>query len=348
MRCAPVAVLAAASLLPPGLAAADTLTEVHYVMGTYLRITASHPEKSEARAAMRRCFAMARRFDALFSRFDPDSELSRLNASGALRVAVSPDMAALLARALQLEGATDGAFAVSAGALTALWRNAARWPSQQRINAVRRAAGPGALTLRGRLLLRKPGALVDLDGIAKGWAVDRCAALLEATGIRHALLSFGESSLYALGAPPGEPGWPVLLRGLDPGRAIGTLRLRDQAVSVSRVFGRAHAIGATRVGHIIDPRRGLPLTAPAMAVVVAPSATDAEAFSKAVLVHAARGDGAGRGCAAGEPDAVWRRGKGLVSGVLLVRPGGWRRIGQVPFVPFDAAPPIAASAEPLR
>ncbi|MFQ5668731.1 MAG: FAD:protein FMN transferase [Candidatus Binatia bacterium] len=345
MRCA-VLVLLVVAMVPPRLAAADTLTEVHYVMGTYLRITASHPEKSQARAAMRQCFAAARRFDALFSRFDPNSELSRLNASAALRVAIGPDMAALLARALQLEAATDGTFDVSAGALTALWRNASRWPSQRRINAARQLAGAGALTLRGGLLLRRRGTLVELDGIAKGWAVDRCAALLHASGIRHALLSFGESSQYALGAPPGVPGWPVLLRGLDPRRALGTLRLRNQALSVSTVFGHAHEVGATRVGHIIDPRRGLPLTAPAMAVVVAPSATDAEAFSKALLIHAARGDRLSP--LHPEGDAMLPQGERSITGALLVRPEGWQRMGRLPFLPFDGARPIAASAEPLR
>src|SRR5437867_2144864 len=92
-------VLASLAVLPGPLHAAKSeirnpkseITEVHYVMGTYLRITAQHGDVTEARSAMRRCFAATRNFDERFSRFDSESELSRLNsASVAFQSANSP------------------------------------------------------------------------------------------------------------------------------------------------------------------------------------------------------------------------------------------------------------------
>jgi thiamine biosynthesis lipoprotein len=96
-------------------------------------------------------------------------------------------------------------------------------------------------------------------------------------------VSLGESSVYALGRPSGAPHWTVAVRGVRPDEAVGSLALRDQAISVSATFGeRGPAAG--RAGHIVDPRSGRALGEEAVGVVVAPSATDAEAWSKALLV----------------------------------------------------------------
>jgi thiamine biosynthesis lipoprotein len=315
---------------------AATVTEVRYVMGTYFRMTAEGVDEQHTRAALQRCFTTARDFDTRFSRFDAHSELSRLNgnADDRMPATVSSEMAALLQASVQLRAATDGAFDVGAGALTRLWRSASEWPSAQAIAEARDAGGDGAFELTGTTLRRRAGVAIDLDGVAKGWAVDRCVMQLRSDGIKRAFLSFGESSLYALGAPVGTRGWEVTLRDLDGERALGTLTLRDAAASVSAVFGHERQVGTRRVGHIVDPRSGLPLTSPALAVVVAPSATDAEAFSKALLVD---GDVRTDGRAA-------RR----MTGGLLVRPARIRHLGQIAFRPFAGARPIAAAAEPLR
>jgi thiamine biosynthesis lipoprotein len=332
MRIAGLLVLA---LLASHPAVAAPITEVHYVMGTYFQITAEHEDVVRARTAVRRCFVTARRLDELFSRFDAASELSRLNARADEQVVtVSAEMAALLRRALQLQGVTDGGFDVSVGRLTQLWRTATARPPATVVAAALHSGGAGSFTLAGRRLIRHPGVVIDLDGIAKGWAVDRCVQQLRADGIEHALLNFGESSLYAIGAPRGADGWPITLRGLDPQRALGVLMLRDQAVSISAVFGRPRRVGGRRIGHIIDPRSGQPLPSPAVAVVVAASATDAEAFSKALLI-----DASGRWLSAAA---------GALGGTLLITPHGLRRTGALPFTPFAGGRPIPAAAEALR
>jgi thiamine biosynthesis lipoprotein len=146
----------------------------------------------------------------------------------------------------------------------------------------------------------------------------------------HAFLNFGESSLFALGAPPGKVGWEVAVRDLDPERALGTLTLRDQAVSVSAVFGHQHRVGAKQVGHIVDPRSGLPLTRDGLAVVVARSAAAAEAFSKALLI---------------DERAVSRR---HLTGALVVRATHLSRIGHIAFTPFAHTRSIPVAAEALQ
>jgi len=332
-----VALVVLLAQVPRGLRAV-TVTEIHYVMGTYFRMTVDDPDPSRGRAAMRECFAIAREVDHRFSRFDPASELSNLNALAAepAPTVVSDEMAALLRRARVLRTRTGGAFDVSVGALTQLWRTSATWPSHRAIEAARRTVGTGAFDLVGTTLLRKPGVLLDVDGIAKGWAVDRCAAQLRAAAVRRALVNLGESSLYAVGAPRGSQGWEVMVRGLADETVVGTVTLRDEAVSVSSVFGHARQIGSAHVGHVVDPRNGRPLRLPAIAVVIAPSATDAEAFSKAVLINPDIQTG----------DSVWEA-NSRVSTVLITS-GQVRQTGRCPFRPFKAPTPLAAEAEALR
>ena len=269
-------------LLVPSIVRAAPIVELHYVMGTYLRITAP----AAARPAMRQCFREARRLEEVFSRFDPTSELTRVNAAaGPTRV--TPDFALLLARSQRLAAATDGAFDVTVGAVTALWRREAP-PSDEELALARGGVGSVHATLDGATLVRAPSTRLDFDGIAKGWAVDACTRLLRAAGVRSALVSFGESSIAALGHPSGAPDWTLGVRGAEPDDRVGRLHLRDLAVSVSATYG-ATGRQPGRVAHIVDPHTGRPLVDEAVGLVVARSATDAEAWSKALLVWGAGG-----------------------------------------------------------
>jgi thiamine biosynthesis lipoprotein len=267
------------------VARAEPVTEVHYVMGTYYRITA---EGEDVVPALRGCFQHARRLEQVYSRFDDASELSRVNATAGAPRLVSDEFASLLRRSLALGAATGGAFDVTVGALTELWRDSETPPTPGAVAAARDRVGAARVRLDGRTLELPAGHRLDFDGIAKGWAVDGCVARLRAAGIRRALVSLGESSVYAVGAPAGEAAWPLEVRGVEPEEAVGVLRLRDEGLSVSAAFGGEGRRGRA-AGYVVDPRTGAALAEPAVAAVVSASATDAEAWSKALLLWGARG-----------------------------------------------------------
>jgi thiamine biosynthesis lipoprotein len=291
--------------------AAQPTTQVHYVMGTYLRITA---EGRGAPAAMRDCFAEARRLDAIFSRFDPSSELARVNAGAGTPATVSQDFAGLLHAALRLSRETGGAFDVTVGALSALWR-AATSPDAAAIAAAVARVGAEHVVLHEDQLRLAPGTVLDFDGIAKGFAVDRCAAHLRDAGVRRALVSLGESSLTALGA------WELAVRGPDGETTVGLLRLRDQAASVSSSL-RDDA----RRPHIIEPRTGAARHDEAMGIVIARSATDAEAWSKALLLWGATG--AARVETLGAAGAVYVTPARTVAGARAAHAALYRRLAR--------------------
>jgi thiamine biosynthesis lipoprotein len=285
---AALALAAAAGALaapPPSVEVSDG----RYVMGTILAITLETGDRARGRMLLDRLYGTAQRLDRILTLYDPTSDVSQLNArAGRGPQAVDPELAELLAQSIAFARRTRGTFDVSVGPLMALWRAAAERgavPTAAELARARaRVGSDGVRVLSARSVeIMRPGASVDLGGVAKGYALDRLLESLRAAGVASALLDFGESSFWALGAPPGEDGWRLLVRRPDTGY-VGVATLRDRAVSVSESLGQSLEIGGRRYGHVIDPRSGRPLERAALAMVLAPSAAEAEALSKALLL----------------------------------------------------------------
>jgi thiamine biosynthesis lipoprotein len=214
-----------------------------------------------------------RRLGALLTRFSPQSELSRFNASAGEWFAVGPELEALLRVSLR-------AFETSGGLV-----NAAVLPSMVAIGYTRPMAEgitapavmtvgalpplPAVLTVRRGAARLEPGAGIDLGGVAKGWIADLLCAWLGP----NALANVG-GDLSARGDGPAGAGWPVGLAGV-------TVMLRDQAAATSsmrrRRWGERH--------HLIDPRTGAPArTGLAEVSVVTASGVEAEIVAKTALL----------------------------------------------------------------
>ena len=261
--------------------------EAHYVMGTLLDVAVDAPCAATGRAWIHAAVAEARRLDAELSSFRTDSALSSLNrAAGAGFRDVPDDLYRVLSLSRALSRDTAGRFDVTVSPLVRLWEQAGardRWPTADDIAAARAAVGARQIELASpnRVALAA-GAAVELGGIGKGYAADRMAAVLRGLGATSALVNFGESSIVAIGPPPGAAPWRVWVR--DGERLDGPLALRDMALSTSASLGQTRRVRGRQIGHIIDPVTGEPLRRRAQATVVAPSATEAEAWSKALLI----------------------------------------------------------------
>jgi len=288
LACALVALACASPAPGPPATASDG----RQAMGTVLELTLVGPDARALEDDLARLFAEVERLESLLSDWDPASEVGRLNAAAGLGPrSVSPEVAELLGRSRALTRLTHGSFDVTVGPLVALWREAglrAELPTRAALDsALRRVGGERIFVGADGGVALPEGASVTLGGVAKGYALDRLLPLLDATRVEAALLSFGQSSTWALGAPPGVSGWRLLARAPQGGFA-GVLTLRDQALSVSDSFGSVSEIEGRRLGHVLDPRSGEPLEEESEALVVAHDATLAEALSKALLVLGAR------------------------------------------------------------
>jgi thiamine biosynthesis lipoprotein len=309
------------------------ISDGRYAMGTVLEIAIEDIEPQPAALALDEFYDEALRLDRLLSIYDPESEISRINrTAGHGNQQVDPEVVEILKLSIAYSELTRGAFDVTIGPLIDLWMEAADRnapPSAVELAAVRQRVGADRISAVSgdEVSLAEEGMKLDLGGIAKGYALDRMLPLLERHGIESALLNFGQSSTWAVGAPAGSAGWRLLVLGPE-GRFAGLITLRDQALSVSGSQGQRIEIGGRRYGHIIDPRSGEPLIRARQAVVVSQRAVLADALSLALLVLDAE---TGLALVAAQPDC---EGLLIEGGGALRSTPGWE--AAVRFEPLSA------------
>lgn len=262
-------------------------------MGSVYTMVVYGEDRAKMLGAVDQAFEEVRRIDRMLSNYRRDSELSRVNREAASGpVPVSQELFQLLERCQGYSEASGGAFDITVGPLMKIWgfyKGSGRLPHRAEIRGVFGRIGyrnveldPAAQTVR----FRKAGMELDPGGIGKGYAVDRMVEILKADGIRSALISAGASSIYALGSPPHEDGWPVSIRHpRDTGKGIEEARLRDQSMSTSGTTEKFFHAGGRLYSHIMDPRTGYPAQGVLSVSVIAPHTLDSEAWTKPFFVN---------------------------------------------------------------
>lgn len=276
-------------------------------MGTTFRISCYAMDRSTAEKAVDACFSRIKELNDLFTDYDPTSELMRLCAPDAeYPVTVSAPMAYLLGRALEMARFSEGAFDPTCGHLSQLWRRSRR---QQKLPPPARLKAAIATTDWRRVSLNfdtrqvtlQPQTLLDLGGIAKGYAADECLRLLRAQGLSRAIVQAGGDTA-AGDPPPGKAGWEVKLRTFTrPGDEdeLTALILANRAVSTSGDLYQFIEIQGQRYSHVLSPRTGLGLTERIACSVIAPDCTTSDALATAMCVL---GEEAGMRLASKRPD----------------------------------------------
>ncbi|MGH7133435.1 MAG: FAD:protein FMN transferase [Phycisphaerales bacterium] len=272
-------------------------------MGVAARIVTYSPDRETAVSGAAAAFEVLGELDGRFSDYRSDSELIVLcSKAGGPAVKVSPELLEVLLAAEELSEKTEGAFDITVGPAVRLWREArrtgklpeaaalgrARWLIGWRMVNVDRAAG----TVR----LERAGMLLDLGGIAKGFAAERAVRALEARGLPRSMVSLAGD--IAVGdAPPGEAGWRIGVNGEQwTGEATGakavtgrddggeTLVLTNVCVSTSGDTEQFVEIEGRRYSHIIDPFTGIGTAGGVSVTVVHPSGAVADALPTAACV----------------------------------------------------------------
>ncbi len=267
-----------------------TFTEPH--MGTRFQLTLYAPDEAKARAASKAAFERIAELDRIMSDYKPDSELMQLcKKSGGAPVSVGPELFHVLAHAQEIAGLSDGAFDVTIGRVSRLWRRARKsheLPSADELAKARDLVGyknlildPDAQTVR----LAKRGMMLDLGGIGKGYAADEAQEVLKKHGITRALVAAG-GDIVVSGPPPDADGWSVGVAPLNNPNAKPSryLVLKDSAVSTSGDFEQHIEIDGKRYSHLIDPRTGVGLSERLSVTVIARHGIYADPLTKAVSV----------------------------------------------------------------
>ncbi len=271
-------------------------------MATRFELVLHGDREAALRAAGEAALTEIDRVEKQLSLYRPGSEIAQLNARAAHEpVQVSPEVFALLQHAAKLSAETGGAFDITIAPLVRCWgfMNASgRLPTTEDVAAAQSVVGlehvefdAGARTVK----FDRPGVMLDLGAIGKGYAIERAAELLREDGVGSALLHGGTSTVCAIGHPPEAEHWRVALpeqltafprapdEASEPELQSNVLLLRDESVSVSAIWGRAFVAAGKTFGHVIDPRTGQPVTAAVCSAVILPAATETDALSTALL-----------------------------------------------------------------
>jgi thiamine biosynthesis lipoprotein len=276
-------------------------------MATIFRLSCYATDQAQAEKAAEACFARIAELNQIFTDYDPTSELMRLCAPGvAYPVTVSAEMMDLLTQSVQFARLTDGAFDPTCGHLSQLWRRTrrqGRLPPADRLQSAIAATGWQRITLEPttRQITLQPGTLLDLGGIAKGYAADECLRLLRQHGLPRAVVQAGGDTVVG-DPPPGKPGWEIKIRTFTgPGDedTLTPVILANRAVSTSGDLYQHIELGGTRYSHILSLKTGLGLTKSIACTVIAPDCTTSDALATAMCVL---GQEAGTRLAATLPD----------------------------------------------
>jgi len=264
---------------------------VFQALGTRCEVQYAAADAARAAAFEHAAVTWVQRFEAKYSRFRPDSLVSRINtAAGRAWVEIDAEMEQMLDLCGSLHFLTGGVLDATALPLLRLWNYKAeqpRVPGDEEVAAARRLVGWSKVQRApGKVILPEPGMALDFGGFGKEWAVDIVAQIAGEHGIKAALVDFGHD-LRAVGLPPGRPAWHVGLEDPQrPGTPRGSIAISGgQGVASSGDYLRCFMVNGRRYGHIIDPRTGRPVANGCLqATVIAGSCLQAGVLSTTAFV----------------------------------------------------------------
>ncbi|MHB8448526.1 MAG: FAD:protein FMN transferase [Rudaea sp.] len=250
--------------------------------------------ESIAQAAQAAVVAECTRLDRKYSHYRDDSLVARIAASAMAGIEVDAETANLIDFAAALHAQSGGLFDITAGALTRLWdAQRGRLPDMAEISAALAVSGWQRVQWQRPLLrLGVPGMRVDLGGIVKEYAADRCAQACRDAGAVSGVIDLG-GDLALIG--PHRDGSPWIVGIKAPrasGRAAARIELPRGGLATSGDYERALCIDGRRYPHIVDPRSGEPVQGFASVSVVAESCLIAGAAATLAMLLGVEGGGA--------------------------------------------------------
>ncbi len=249
------------------------------MMGTVVEVIS--PDKRAAGIAFREI----ERIEGLLSYYNDESEISRLNRQGTLRV--SKEVLFIINKAREFWEASDGLFDITVSPLVELWgfydKNY-HIPGDLQIKEKLSLIGFDKIEINDSIIrFKKDGMRIDLGAIAKGYAIDCAVNKLRLAGVDSALLNAG-GEIYCLGDKFGYP-WRVAIRVGKQLDNSGYLELIDKAVATSGDYEQYFSVNNIRYCHILNPKTGRPVTSGVLSVsVIADDCLTADALATSIFI----------------------------------------------------------------
>jgi thiamine biosynthesis lipoprotein len=262
-------------------------------MGSTYSLVLYDEDRDRMEAAAEAVFEEARRLDGLLSNYKAESAWSQVNQHAAERpVEVPVELFNLISACVEYSRKSDGSFDITVGPLMKVWgfyKGSGHLAAKSEVKKALANVGYKNLILDAKthtVRFAKKGVEIDPGGIGKGYAVDRMVEILRERKIKIALVSASGSSIYAMGAPPGELGWKVSVRDPhDEFKTVQDIVLRDESMSTSGSYEKFFEADGKIYAHIMDPRTGFPAGGMLSVSIVTPRTIDSEAWCKPFFIN---------------------------------------------------------------
>jgi thiamine biosynthesis lipoprotein len=258
------------------------------LMGTRVSVELWADDEARGRELVAEVMREYHRVDDAMSTYKPESEISRVNAEAAeAPMVIGDELFRLVERSLELSVASGGAFDITYDSVGYLYDFRARQrPTDSEIAQHLDAVDYRHVVLdreRHTIFFKTDGVRINLGGIAKGYVVERAAAMLRARGVEHALLNAGGDT-RVIGDRRGQP-WIVGIRHPRVADEVVTrLPLVDEAISTSGDYERYFEEDGRRYHHIINPATGRPTEGILTVTVIGPDGTLTDGLDTAIFV----------------------------------------------------------------
>ncbi len=266
--------------------------KTNFVMGTMVTVTVYGENRNEV---AREVLDELDRIEKLMSINLDDSEIIRVNKNAGIKpVKVSDDTYKVVQTACEFAEKTDGLFDPSVGPLVQLWgigSKNARVPSKEEIAQILPLINYKNIILNERektIYLSKPGMIIDVGGIAKGYAADRGVEIFKQHNVKYGYVNIG-GNVIVHGAKPDKSLWKIGVQ--DPrapkrGDLMGVIEMHDQAIVTSGDYERYYTDkNGKRYHHILNPKTGYPAEAGLIsASTIGDNSLRADALSTSVFL----------------------------------------------------------------
>lgn len=209
------------------------------------------------------CEDICKKYDAMFSNKNADSEISRINAAGGSPVEVSGETVKLIKKALYYSEFSNGLFDITIAPVSDLWDFHSETPTPPAPEVLSEAVShvdyKNIVIKDNTIKLADPHAAIDVGGIAKGYIADRVKEYLKKQGVRHAIINLGGNVLAMGGRLDGSDYNIGIQKPFDDaGEPITSVRVSNKSVVTSGTYQRYFEAGGKLYHHILDPGTGLP------------------------------------------------------------------------------------------
>ncbi|MEW6554044.1 MAG: FAD:protein FMN transferase [Actinomycetota bacterium] len=294
-----------------------------YVLDDVVTISAYGKNQSQVEGAVDAAFQEIYHVQDIADRYDPESEIARVNAAAAAGpVAVSDDLWEMITTAMEIYRDSGGVFDITVAPLVDVWDVVGRGerggapPAQAEIDKAMELVGADMLVLdeaSQSVFFSRPGMGIDLGGIAKGYALDRAEAALTARGVASGIIDMISTSMTVGEKPEAAdgPDWTIAVSNPRAEGFLATFSIPGQTyISTSGDNQRYFEYEGVRYHHILDPRTGYPASGMiAVTTVGGRSGAWSDAMSTATFIL-------------GYPDGLeWLREAGATGALAVDRSG---------------------------